>query len=83
MARVSENIYSKLSLKYGLHLNVIHMICNHPYIFASRRMADPDDEKDLMFIYIGKIRLKRRLLGKKRAVYDNNQANKNINKESE
>ena len=69
----STNIYSELSAKYKLHPNIIKMICNHPFIFASRVIADPDDERDIMFSFIGKIRIKDRYKGIKRQEYERRQ----------
>jgi hypothetical protein len=69
MVSKNSDIYSVLAKKHGLHKNIVSMICNHPFIFASRRISDPDDEKTLMFIYLFKIKLKNRLKGNKRFLY--------------
>ena len=50
-----------------MHPRIIEVICNHPFIFAKKVMVDIDDEKPLMFHYLGKIKLKNRFVGKKRA----------------
>jgi hypothetical protein len=55
------------------------MVCNHPFIFASRRIADPDDEKSIMFGYLFKLRVKKRFKGKKREQYDSVQERKKDN----
>jgi hypothetical protein len=60
MLRQKRDIYNELSLKYCIPKQVITQICNHPFIFANRRIADPDDDKGMMFAYLFKIRLKRR-----------------------
>lgn len=54
-----------LSEKYGLPYEVIRVICNSPFKFASRVMQDDDDERQLMFAYLGKMKLKNRFKGKK------------------
>lgn len=75
------DIYSKLAEKYKLHRNIIMQICNHPFIFASRRMADPDDEKTIMFHYMFKVRMKNRFKGKKREIYDKRKAKEILDKQ--
>lgn len=52
------NIYSELAWKYKLPLPVIKVICNHPFMFASRRIAEADT-RPLMFTYLGKIKMKK------------------------
>lgn len=58
-AKAGRNVYTELSAKYNLPVNVIKVICNHPFLFASRRISELDN-KPLMFTYLGKIKLKRR-----------------------
>ena len=70
MVSKNTDIYTILAKKHNLHKAVVSMICNHPFIFASRRMADPDDEKGLMFSYLFKIKLKNRILTHKKELYD-------------
>jgi hypothetical protein len=67
MITKNTEIYSELSKKYNIHKAIISTICNHPFIFASRRISDIYDEKDLMFAYLFKLRLKKRFKGKKYA----------------
>ena len=69
-----KDIYRDLSIKYNIHQRVIEVICNHPFIFAKKVMVDIDDEKPLMFHYLGKIKLKNRFVGKKRAELEKIQA---------
>lgn len=76
MREIKTDIHSVLARKYGIRRNVIEVICNHPFIFASRRIGDPDDEKTIMFSYLGKIKMKRKLIGKKRQIYDEEAAKK-------
>jgi len=80
MDNSTSDIYSILAKKYNLHRSIISVICNHPFIFASRRMADPNNEKTFMFAYLFKIKLKKRLIGKKRDIYDARKIKKNIDK---
>jgi len=70
MLSKNTDIYNKLAKKHNIHKAVASMICNHPFLFASRKMAIPDDEKSLMFAYLFKIKLKKRLLGKKAETYN-------------
>lgn len=60
-----NDIFTALSVKYGLHRAVIIEICTQPFKFASRRIADDADGKTIMLPYFGKFRLKRSLKGDK------------------
>lgn len=53
------SVYTKLANKYNLPYQIIRVICNHPFLFASRRIAE-SDEKPLMFAYLGKIKMKKK-----------------------
>lgn len=53
------SVYTNLANKYNLPYQVIRVICNHPFLFANRRMTDADI-KPLMFTYLGKIKMKRK-----------------------
>lgn len=53
---------TQLANKHGVPANIVALICNHPFIFASKVMADPDNTKDIMFAYLFKLRLKSRVL---------------------
>ena len=53
------SVYTELANKYKLPYQVIRVICNHPFLFASRRISETDP-KPLMFSYIGKIKMKKR-----------------------
>ena len=57
--RIGTSVYTKLANKYNLPYQVIKVICNHPFLFASRRIAE-SDEKPLMFAYLGKIKMKKK-----------------------
>lgn len=52
------NIYSELSKKYNLPTQIIKVICNHPFLFANRRITE-GDERPIMFTYLGKIKIKK------------------------
>lgn len=52
------SIFKELSLRYCIPEPVIKTICQHPFMFANRVIADPLDEKPIMFAYLGKIKLK-------------------------
>jgi hypothetical protein len=81
MLSKNTEIYGILAKKHGLHRSVVQMACNHPFMFASRRISDPDDERTLMFAYLFKIKLKKRFISKKRELYDAAKSRKD-NKES-
>lgn len=57
MQETGTNIYTKLSKKYNLPLPIIKVICNHPFLFANRRITE-GDVRPLMFTYLGKIKIK-------------------------
>ena len=65
------SIYKELSLRYCIPEPVIKTICNHPFTFAKEVMEKDDDERSIMFAYLGKLKLKNACLnnGKK---YDKN-----------
>lgn len=54
------SIYTELANKYNLPYQVIEVICNSPFRFAKQVMADEDDDKDIMFAYLFKIKLKKK-----------------------
>lgn len=53
------SVYTELANKYNLPYQVIRVICNHPFLFASRRIAE-QDRRSLMFTYLGKIKIKKK-----------------------
>ena len=57
--KTGTSVYTELANKYNLPYQVIRVICNHPFLFASRRISDADT-KALMFTYLGKIKMKKR-----------------------
>lgn len=57
--QTGTSVYTKLANKYNLPYQIIRVICNHPFLFASRRIAE-SDEKPLMFAYLGKIKMKKK-----------------------
>ena len=57
--KTGTSVYTDLANKYNLPYQVIRVICNHPFLFASRRISEADI-KPLMFSYIGKIKMKKR-----------------------
>lgn len=69
-----KSIYTKLANKYNLPYQVVEVICNHPFRFANRVIADDNDERVLMFGYLFKIKLKKKYEGRK--------ANKQENKDN-
>lgn len=54
------SIYTELANKYNLPYQVIEVICNSPFKFAKQVMADDKDDKDIMFAYLFKIKLKKK-----------------------
>lgn len=57
--KTGTSVYTNLANKYNLPIQVIKVICNHPFMFASRRISE-GDKRPLMFTYLGKIKMKRR-----------------------
>ena len=64
---IGTNIHSALASKYKLPQNVIEVICNSPFKFTNKVMADPEDGRTIMLAYLFKIKLKNRLNGNKKA----------------
>lgn len=60
------SIYTQLANKYNIPYQVVEVICNHPFKFASGVISDPEDNKSIMFSYLFKIKLKKKYDGKKR-----------------
>ena len=54
------SIYTELANKYSLPYQVIEVICNSPFRFAKQIMANDDDNKDIMFAYLFKLKLKKK-----------------------
>ena len=54
------SIYTELANKYDLPYQVIEVICNSPFKFAKDVIANDDDNKDIMFAYLFKIKLKKK-----------------------
>lgn len=54
------SIYTQLSNKYNIPYQVVEVICNHPFKFASTVISDPEDTKSIMFSYLFKIKLKKK-----------------------
>lgn len=52
-------LYTQLSNKYKLPRQVIEVICNSPFRFASESITKLDP-KSIMFAYLGKFKLKKR-----------------------
>lgn len=57
----NRKIYLELAKKYGIPPNVVEVICNHPFKFASERIQ-AGDNKPIMFSYFGKIKKKKRFI---------------------
>lgn len=57
--KTGTSVYTKLANKYNLPVQIIRVICNHPFMFASRRISEAD-AKPLMFAYLGKIKIKKK-----------------------
>lgn len=61
---------TELSRKYNLPPQVIEVICNHPFLFASRRISE-GDKRPIMFTYLGKIKMKKKYVEADNKVKDN------------
>ena len=58
-----NTLYTQLSNKYHLPRQVIEVICNSPFKFASQSITNLD-YKPIMFAYLGKFKLKNRYVQK-------------------
>lgn len=56
----NDKIYQELSKKYNLPHQVVEIICNHPFKFASDVMSHPTDDKSIMLSYLFKFKLKKK-----------------------
>lgn len=54
------SIFTELANKYNLPYQVIEVICNSPFKFAKQVIANDEDQKDIMFAYLFKIKLKKK-----------------------
>lgn len=70
------SIYTELANKYNLPYQVIEVICNSPFKFAKQVIANNDDQKDIMFAYLFKIKLKKKFKN------ENTQVRNNISKDT-
>ena len=70
------SIYTELANKYNLPYQVIEVICNSPFKFAKQVIANNDDQKDIMFAYLFKIKLKKKFKN------ENTQVRNNIHKDT-
>lgn len=68
------SIYTELANKYNLPYQVIEVICNSPFKFAKQVIANDEDQKDIMFAYLFKIKLKKKFKN------ENTQVRNNISK---
>lgn len=55
------SIYTELSHKYNIPYQVVEVICNHPFKFAQNTISDEKDIKPIMFSYLFKIKLKKKI----------------------
>lgn len=46
------SIYTQLANKYNVPYRVAEVICNHPFKFASRVIADDNNDKPIMLSLI-------------------------------
>lgn len=70
------SIYTELANKYNLPYQVIEVICNSPFKFAKQVIANDEDQKDIMFAYLFKIKLKKKFKN------ENTQVRNNISKDT-
>ena len=54
------SVYTKLSNKYNIPYQIIEVICNHPFMFLSTKIAADEDETNIMFTHLGKFKIKNR-----------------------
>ena len=61
----TSNIYRQLADRYNVPIQVVEVICNSPFKFTNKVMADPEDNRSITLAYLFKIKLKNRLDGNK------------------
>lgn len=66
--RRKQNIHADLAKKYNLHKGIIEVICNSPFVFASKVIATDSDEKTIMFPFFGKLKLRKQFIGEKELI---------------
>jgi hypothetical protein len=49
-----EEIIKQLSQKYNKDKRVVKVICEYPFLFAKRKIEDPNDLRPIMITYFGK-----------------------------
>ena len=59
------------------------MICNSPFVFATKVIQDDNDEKTIMFPYFGKIKLSKRFVGRKSEIISSREPCKVLEKKRE
>ena len=65
------SIYTELANKYNLPYQVIEVICNSPFKFAKQVIANDEDNKDIMFAYLFKLKLKKKFKNENTQVRNN------------
>ena len=65
------SIFTELANKYNLPYQVIEVICNSPFKFAKQVIANDEDQKDIMFAYLFKIKLKKKFKNENTQVRNN------------
>ena len=60
-----SNIYRQLADRYDVPIQVVEVICNSPFKFTNKVMADPEDNRSIMLAYLFQIKLKNILDGNK------------------
>ena len=65
------SIYTELANKYNLPYQVIEVICNSPFKFAKQVIANDEDNKDIMFAYLFKLKLKKKFKNENTQVQNN------------
>ena len=65
------SIFTELANKYNLPYQVIEVICNSPFKFAKQVITNDEDQKDIMFAYLFKIKLKKKFKNENTQVRNN------------
>lgn len=63
----SSSIYYRLANRYNIPVQVIEVICNSPFKFTTKIIGSADDEKDILFAYLFKIKIKKYAKGKNKS----------------
>lgn len=78
---MAVDIHSEIAKKHGVSKALAASVYTHVFVFAARKIADSEDERDILIPYFGRIRVKRRFLGRKKEKVEQNEKETLLRKE--